>query len=283
VALAVAAGLLLLALTESVNAVVAPFLAPSDADWQAAAQHVRRGYRDRDLIVAAPGWSDQVLRLHLGDLIPAARAGRIDHRGFARVWEISQRGAHAPEGDGKLLGEATFGRLRVRLHEGTGLTPVYDFQDSWAAAQVSRVEPDRVVRCEKQGDQHKCPGVAHNFVQPRILEMDTSLHRALLAQPVQNATVVVEYPQAKLGRELAVGAGLHNAWYREAAGGTVWLRVLVGGKEVGKLESTNRSAWRVARLDTSAWRGQTALVRFEITSAKAHARLFGFAAEARGP
>jgi len=94
--------------------------------------------------------------------------------------------------------------------------------------------------------------------------------------------VVLEYAGVTLGRELAIGAGLHNVWARKAGDGTVWLRVLVDGREIGKLESGNRSGWMTARFDTAALAGRTSTVRFEITSARPFARHFGFAAEARG-
>jgi hypothetical protein len=84
-----------------------------------------------------------------------------------------------------------------------------------------------------------------------------------------------------LGRELAVGAGLHHVWMRKLGDGTVVLRVLVDGQEVGRSVASNRSGWRVDHFDTSGRAGQAATVRFEITSSKPFARHFGFAAEAR--
>jgi hypothetical protein len=282
--LAVAAGILLLALTEAVGAVMAPLRAPKDADWQASAAVVKSGFRPGDLIVTAPEWADQVLRLHLGDLIPPRMAARLDHETYSRVWEISQRGARAPEAQGaKLVEERRFGALLLRRYERAALPLLYDFYDRWAAANVSRVEPGRPpIACNRLPQQHQCPGIGYNFVEPRILEMNPTLRRALYAQPVQGATVAVEYPTVPLGRELAVGAGLHNVWLRRNGEGPVSLRVLVGGKEIGKIESTNRSGWTVARFDTTAWRGRPAPVRFEITAPKAFSRHFGFTAEARG-
>ena len=67
------------------------------ADWDAAAAEVRAGFQPGDLIVFAPAWSDAVGRLHLGDLIPPEMAARADESGYRRVWEVSIRGARAPE------------------------------------------------------------------------------------------------------------------------------------------------------------------------------------------
>src|SRR5687767_5658645 len=95
--LGVLLAIVLLALAETGYALVSPLLAPTAADWAAAAAWVKAGHQDQDLIVAAPGWADPLLRLHLGDLLPHKIAGRLDHLSYSRVWELSQRGARAAE------------------------------------------------------------------------------------------------------------------------------------------------------------------------------------------
>ena len=282
--LGVVAAVVLLAVAETVTAMVAPLRAPRDEDWRAAAAWVKAGHQDQDLIVAAPPWADPVLRMMLGDLIAHKMAGRLDHQRYARVWELSQRGADAPEAaGGRVKDERRFGRLRARLIERTPLPISYDFVDNWANARVTRVEPGRPpIPCPADPGQHQCPGIGHNFVRRRMLEIGGSLHQALLAQPVANATVAIEYPGVLLGKELAVAGGLHNVWTRKAGDGTVWLRVLIDGREIGKVEHGNRTGWQIVRLPTLAQAGRSATVRFEITSARPFSRQFGFAAEARG-
>jgi hypothetical protein len=284
VQLGLLAAVVVLALTETVAAVVAPLRAPVEADWRAAAKWVTADHQDQDLIVAAPAWADPVLRSVLGDLIPPKMGGRLDHQRFSRVWELSQRGAEAPEAEGATVkAERRFGRLRVRLLERQALVPTYDFVDNWAHARVFRVENGRPpIACEATPSKQQCPGIGHNFVERRMLEFDERLHQALHAQPVGGATVAVEYAGVLIGRELAVGAGLSNVWERKKGSGTVWLRVLIDGKELGRFESGSDTGWQVVRMDTRAQAGRSGLVRFEITSAKPFARHFGFAAEARG-
>jgi hypothetical protein len=119
-------------------------------------------------------------------------------------------------------------------------------------------------------------------VRPHVLEVGGALHRGLHAPPVDDATIVLEYPDVPLGRELAVGTGLHNVWWRRHGDGVVTLRVLVDGQEIGRQQATNRNGWSVVRHDTAARAGQRATVRFEITTDRAYARQFGFSAEARG-
>ena len=50
-----------------------------------------------------------------------------------------------------------------------------------------------------------------------------------------------------------MGGGLHHVWLRKYGDGTVKLRVLVDGREVGRTEGSNRSGWRIDHFDTSAF------------------------------
>jgi hypothetical protein len=281
VSAAVVAAILLLALTEAGAALIAPLRAPTDADWSSAAAAVRGGFRPGDLIVAAPAWSDQVMRLHLGDLVPIKMAARLDDARYGRVWEISQRGARADEARGTVGASSRHGALTVRRWDRQPASVTFDFFDQWARARVARAETGREIPCERLADHFQCPDLGFNFVKPQLMEIGTTLRNALYVQPVGGATVVVEYPQVPLGRELVVGGGLHHVWLRKYGDGTVKLRVLIDGKELGRTEASNRSGWRIDHFDTGARVGQPATVRFEITSDKPFSRHFGFTAEAR--
>jgi hypothetical protein len=273
----------LLAVVETAVALIAPARAPSDTDWQAAAAQVRAGFRAGDLVVAAPTWADAVLRVHLGDLIPAEVAGRLDDARFGRVWEVSQRGARAEEASrGRVISEQKVGRLTVRLVERPAAVVGYDFVARWAEARVSRrASGGADVDCERAGDRIQCPGIGYNFVRPQMVEVDQRVRRALLAQPVPQATVVVEYPLVPVGRTLVVATGLHNTWMRKEASGPVDMRVIVGTEVDVSFTTRNDDGWAVRRIDTSARAGKLAVVRFEITSPEPYARHFAFAAEVR--
>jgi hypothetical protein len=279
----IAGAVALLALYETAAALIAPSRAPTDADWTAAAQAVRAEFRAGDLIVAAPAWADPILRVHLGDLIPAEVAGRLDDARFGRVWEVGQRGAHAPEAaTGALAFERRFGRLTVRRVERAAEPVAYDFVARWPDARVSRIGGGRTVACATVGDRIQCPDFSYNYVRRQIVEVDTRLREALLAQPVGGATVVIEYPAVPLGRALVVATGLHDVWMRKAARGAVEMRVIVGGQAQTLPTTDDDSGWARTRIDTAARAGQTVPVRFEITSPAPYARHFAFAAEARG-
>jgi uncharacterized Zn-binding protein involved in type VI secretion len=272
-----------LALIETAVAVIAPLRAPTDANWAAAERDVRAGFQPGDLIVAAPAWADPVMRMHLGDLIPLATAGRMDGARYGRVWEIDQRGARAPEGrDGRVVAETRHGALTVRRVERIGAAVSYDFLARWNDAHVSRVDASgAVMPCPFQGDRFQCPQIGFNYVKRQIVEVDTTLRQALLAQPVDGARVVVEFPAVRLGREIAVATGLSNVWMRKAAAGTVDLTVAIDGQPALRVTTSNRNGWLISHVDTAARAGQTAAVRFEVTSPAAYARYFAFAAEAR--
>jgi hypothetical protein len=280
---ALAGVIVLLALYETASALIAPLRAPTDADWTAAEAAVRAGFRAGDLIVAAPAWADPVMRLHLGDLVPLPVAARLDAARYGRIWVVSQRGADAEDAEGAAVAaETRHGALRVRRFERPAKVVSYDFVTQWPRARVVRAEPGRgEIPCERQVDRFQCPNIGFNFVKPDLLEIGTTLRNALYTQPVGGAAVVVEFPRVPLGRELAVGSGLHHVWLRKYGDGTVRLRVLVDGREIGHTEASNRSGWRVDRFDTTAFAGHPGTVRFEITSSKPYSRHFGFAAEAR--
>jgi hypothetical protein len=283
VGVAVAAAIAVLAVVETTVALVAPSRAPKDADWEAAAREIRAAFAPGDLIVAAPAWADPIMRLHLGDLVPLPVAARMDDARFGRVWEVGQRGAHAPEAArGTVALERRFGALTLRRVDRPAAVLVYDFQERLNEARLSRRQPGRPdVACPWSGDRFQCPDIGFNFVRFQTVEVDTKVHRGLLAQPVGGSVVVLEYPAVPLGRELVVATGMHDVWARKAGQGVVDMRVVVGGSPQAAIQATNDSGWQLTRIDTSAYEGRVVDVRFEITSPAPYQRQFVLAAEAR--
>jgi hypothetical protein len=277
-----AAALALLALVETAQALIAPLRAPRDSDWTAAAAVVREGFRAGDLIVAAPPWADPVMRMHLGDLLPVAAAARLDDARFARVWEVSQRGARAPEGAGRTVAlDRGVGALTVRRLERPAAEITYDFLERWQDAVVTRWDPVAHVGspCPWQTDRFSCPGTG-NSVQRVLVEVDNRIRRALLAPPLRGAVVGVEFQAVTLGRELVVAVGLHDTWARKSPG-TVTFEIWIAGQPTRATVVSNRSTWEPLHIDTSSRAGQVVPVRFHISSPRPDARLLAFAAEAR--
>jgi hypothetical protein len=281
--LVAAAAIGVLALVETTVALVAPYRAPKDADWEAAAREIRAAFAPGDLIVAAPAWADPIMRLHLGDLVPLPVAARLDDARFGRVWEISQRGARAPEaGRGTVALERRFGALTLRRVDRPPAVMVHDFLAHWTDARVSRRAAGRPdVNCPWSGDRFQCPDISFNFVRLETVEIDTTVRRGLLAQPVGNATVVIDFPSVPLGRELVVATGLHDVWQRKAGHGVVDMRVFVAGAPQAAIQATNDTGWQLTHIDTNAFVGRSVDVRFEITSPEPYQRHFVLAAEAR--
>jgi hypothetical protein len=277
----VGGGILMLVVVETVFALTARLRVPSDADWRQAAADVRAGFQPGDLIVAAPGWADPLMRQQLGDLVPLPVVGRMDAARFGRIWQISQRGAEASEVERlQPAYRSRHGALTVTRFDKRAAQVTFDFVAGWAKGALSRIEPDgRVVACSAASDGHRCPGPG--YATPQILEIDTSPRFALHSEPVGRATLALDYDNVPMGRELAVGAGLHNVWKRKGGTGTVKVRVLVNGKELGSVSAANFSGWTVRAFDTSALAGGTAKVRFEIAADNPVSRHLGLAAEAR--
>jgi len=278
-----ASAIVALAIVEALVAVLAPLRAPGPDDWAAVERDVRAGFRPSDLIVAAPAWADPIMRMHLGDLISIPTAGRMDGARYSRVWEVDQRGARAPETrDGRVVQERRHGALTLRQVERAGASVSYDFLARFNDARVSRVDASgAALPCPWQGDRFQCPLVGFNYVRRQLVEVDTHLRWALLAQPVDRARTVIEYPAVVLGREIAIATGLSNVWMRKAAKGPVDLNVTIDGKPALHVTTHNESGWLISHVDTAARAGQTAVVRFEVSSPAPYARYFGFAAEAR--
>ncbi len=146
----VGAAVLLLALFEAGAAVLAPLRSPTDEHWIAAATKLRAQFRSGDLIVAAPSWADPVMRLHLGDLMSLDMAARLDDATYARVWELSQRGASTPESAGSLALDEAYGPLRLRRWERTAAQTTFNFVNEWQQARVLRQSPSATVPCSLQ-------------------------------------------------------------------------------------------------------------------------------------
>jgi hypothetical protein len=277
-----AAAVALIAVVETANALIAPLRVPAPRDWEAAAAAVRAKKKPDDLIVFAPHWVDELGRAHLGDLISVEMAGHADADRYARVWEVSIRGEHAPETSGaRLVEESRFGKVRVALYEKPSVEVVYDFTSHAADARVTQsfaFGNGAEQPCYRDGTGFRCAGTR---VEPRTLEMDFLPRRGMLV-PVDGGRVTrLEYPDITLGKSLIIHTGIHDYISRKRGDGVVDLRVLVDGVEKLAVKTGNADNWRRYEIDTSSISNGTHSVRFEIRAADAAWRTFGFHAEAR--
>ncbi|HJZ85968.1 MAG TPA: hypothetical protein VKN99_12400, partial [Polyangia bacterium] len=254
-----------LALGDCARLVIGAEMAPREADWQAAAQAVRAGFRPGDLVVAAPAWSDPMMRLYLGDLIPVAVAARADTDRFGRAWEVSIRGAHAAE----TAAPATCfpvheGRVRVRRCDKPAARVTYSLVDHLADARVVLL---------RGGSAHTASA------QVVVGEIDYAPHVCILVEPTAPADVIrLEWPQVPLGRTLVGYTGIHSFYARKSGDGPVDVALLVGERELLRVRHRNDDGWRRFEVATAAG---TAPVRFDISSPAPKDRKLCLAAEAR--
>ena len=187
---------------------------PGDDAWERAAKLVRAAYRPGDLIVFAPGWEDPVGRLHLGDLIPIEAAARDDAAPYARIWELSTRGAHAPEVAGLTLAEARDDDVTVRRYEHPPVAIVADVRE------------------------HVPPGATL-----QLAEVGFAPHRCLQVTPVPHRPTVLTFPQLPLGTELVGYVGLADVFTRRDIRAPGRLTVAIGDKEIAAASPGVDDGW----------------------------------------
>jgi hypothetical protein len=274
-AVIVAALIALLALVETGAALTARARVATDADWEAAAAEVRAGFAPGDVIAFAPAWVDQIGRAHLGDLVTVEMAGRSDADRYARVWEVSIRGARAHDADGARLVRATqHGRVRVALYENSAGPIVYDFTANAGAARVMRADQPCF------GDARNGWHCGSSHVERRTLEIDYKPRRGLLV-PADNQATTLGWNEVPLGGTLVVYAGMHDYYARKSADGVVDFSVDVDGVEKLRARIANDDGWRRFDVDTRALAGTRHAVTFHVSAARPAWRNLGFHAEAR--
>ncbi len=220
---------------------------PGDPEWEAAAQVVRSGYKPGDLIVFAPRWADPIGRLHLGDLIPLETAARMDAARFGRIWELSMRGAHAPEVAGLSPVEEKDGPVTVRRFERPPAIVLVDL----ASAARTADRPVRVELTEVGFEPHRCVLVPTPPIRPYLDPLIDKLQQLPAPQIAKTLRafdrLVPELPQLRgrshadrtgtrivfrqlpLGRELVGYVGIADVFTRREDRAPVTLAVDAGG------------------------------------------------------
>lgn len=228
---------------------------PGDDAWREAAAVVRAGFQPGDLIVFAPDWVDPVGRLHLGDLIPVEVAGRMDAARFARIWEVSIRGAHASDVTGLApVSTEERGGVTVARFERTPVTVVADVLDRLSSSKVTA---------------GRAPSL-------ELAEVGFAPHRCIELVP-PGSPARLTFPQLPLGSELVGYVGIADVFTRRDVRAPAHLDVEIGGRIVASATAGVDDGWvRFAAPTTPG----VADVTFVATS-EAAGRLICFAAEAR--
>jgi hypothetical protein len=235
--------------------------APDDAAWQRAAARVRQEHQPGELIVFAPAWADPIGRLHLGDLLPIEMAGRLDGARYGVIWELSIRGARAPETRGlRPTMTTSTGGVTVRRYQRPAIEVLYDFAPQIAAATVAgaRSRGPELVLAEVGFDPHRCAQIV----------------------PEAGKSATLTFAGVPLGSSLAIGAGLADVFTRRDVRAPGELAVAVDGRPVATLRFGVDDGWVRKTVATTPG---TATVAFTATAVgpKSPNRLICFAAEAR--
>jgi hypothetical protein len=230
-----------------------------EEDWQAVRELFAERHRPGELIVFAPGWIDPLGRHHLGDSMTVEMAARMDAARFPVIWEVSQGGAEAPEVQGKSADDTwELGDLRVRRFERVARQLVYDFTSEVAGARIEGPAVGRPAR--------------------RLEEVGFEPHYCVRAEVRPGGKLVIEYPDAKLGKELVGYVGLADVFTRRDIRSPGWLSVSIDGDEVARTRAGIDDGWVGFRIETEP--DDAAVVRFTV-EAREPRRLVCFAAEAR--
>lgn len=265
-ALVPAALLVVVSIWELVAAQRAGADVPGDDAWAEASETVRARHQDGDLIVFAPMWIDPVGRMHLGDLMPVDHVARMDDARFPVVWELSIRGASAPESRGREVAfSASIGGVRVRKLTRSPEVVLTDF--------VKQFETSR--------RQVKTDGRPVGSARVVLEEVGFTPRRCIRVQPRPDDTVRLTFKDVPLGSSLVGYVGLADAFTRRDIRAPGRLAVSVAGEELVSVDFGVDAGWVRFSADTEA--GAHAQVTFAATAvgAGARKRLICFAAEAR--
>ena len=231
---------------------------PGDEAWQRASAAVRQRFEPGDLIVFAPAWNEPVGRKHLGDLITVDTAARMDAARFATIWELSIRGARAPETRGlSAVSSESFGGLRVNEYRREPAMVVTDF-----VAALSRAT-------QRSG------------ASVQLEEVGFEPHRCIKVVPRPDQTVHITFAHEQLGTQLVGYVGLADVFKRRDVRDPGRLEVSIDGVGVASVEFGVDDGW--VRFEAATTPGTDATVDFAATAVGPEAtdRLICFAAEAR--
>jgi hypothetical protein len=251
--LAPAVLLIAIALWEIVATVRAPAGVPDQDAWRRAAAAVRAQRGTRDLIVFAPRWIDPVGRLHLGDLISLDDAARMDAARYRVIWELSIRGARAPETAGmEPAWTGAFGGVTVRKFEQTPAAVVADLVKLAPRAKVKAV----------------------------LAEVGFEPHRCIQLVPPAGGSTSAQFGKVPLGTKLVGYVGLADVFTRRDVRDPGRLEVRIDGQSAMSITVGVDDGWERFEIPTVPGEHTVEVIATAVGK-KARDRRVCFAAEAR--
>ncbi|CAN5468001.1 hypothetical protein BH09MYX1_BH09MYX1_36090 [soil metagenome] len=271
-------------------------------DWAAAKADVEKNAKPDDLVTFAPKWVDPIGRETFGSaLATEAREAYPDVSRFPRAFEVSIRGAHAPDLDGWTnVGEARFGAVTVTTWENPHpITLVDDLLRHIDTPDLHVMLVDGATEREcalvhgaaqsgalgagpaTPGTHYGCPN-GTNVGITILADLDYNPRRCILAPPPGGQSFIrFRFDNLKLGKAIHGHHAISVHQERNLTGAPVTLAFRVGDRDLGKLVHRDGDGWKPFELDTSDLAGTTAALTVDVSAANGDSRLYCFEADAR--
>ena len=267
-----------------------PGRVPSDADYDHVAEAIRAAFAAGDAVAQAPEWAEKAReKVHGLRFIEPPDLTRTDLSDVRRLWLIEL--PDVPRSDAARVAErlATqltrdgepqrFGELTLQRFVNPAFRePLYAFTHELSRAEVSIQAGGQNVACARSGEEHRCP--RGGAVARETREIDFAPHECVGANAVGRPELVIEYPEAILGKELRVLAGVTGemGWKHTPEYTAVKLTVDIDGTQMGVIDIPPGTVPpQTLTVDTSSLPAdQLHRVRFAVTSDNPKEREFCF-------
>jgi hypothetical protein len=276
---------------------------PHTSHWEQAGLHIRAQWMPTDVVVAAPDWTDPLMREQVGDLLPPHAAGLSDLGRYGRLWSMSIRGARpslAPSGPP--VESFSFGAVRVERWDLGAPSVLYDFVENVMGADVAREVNGVEVPCMRprravaQGgglstgalspaDRFECDRRRWSFVAP-VFHEDAALkpRRCIFSHPAAGEVLLLRFRNVPRGERIVVYGGLY--YESERVPGNVDLSVSFDGQPLGRMRHRSGDGWKRIELSMKPGSrrslGERGEMLFEVTTNATPHRTFCWDATIRG-
>jgi len=278
---------------------------PTQADYGAAFAFLRSEWRPGDAISSAPAWNDPNVRAGASDLVDDRMAGRSDLAAYARLWEVSIRGARAADAPHEAPSFArAFGEVRLARWDLPAPSMLYDFTDHVATAHAFRRNGEGgETDCRMIESRGPAPGglpagpqtTPHHFEcgsygEPWLWvgatvneDLELRPRRSIYQHPVEGGVIALAFDDVPLGDSIVLYSGVWWEFERTRDGAPITMVIRLDGEEIGRGVHHDGDGW--ARMEAAIpddRRGGHGSIRFEVTTTGAYHRSYSWQATMRG-
>lgn len=277
-----------------------------ESDWDAAREAVKPEFHQGpsgDLVLFEPFWADPIGREHFkDDLAPRKNEARPDVTRFARVFEVSIRGAHAPELERwKKTSERKVGAITIGVYENP--EPVRVLSDTVdllkpEGVKVFRVDPltNAEAPCAwthgagnpgglgvpqgpaVPGDRFVCASGTYAGVAV-LHALDHHPHLCIFASPPADRSILrLRFPNVKFGDVLHGHSGVQWLVERTPTPEKIELSFSSGDRAIGKHAHKVGAGWTYFEMPTDDQKGKQADLTVDVQGG---GRSFCFEADTR--